>query len=57
MSIDSCARCEAMEAECTERLREAHSKVQFLVDYLGIMGMLGDGSFTFPDGDTWDKKE
>lgn len=34
-------------------------KVQMLVNFIEMSGVLRDGSFTFPDGDTWvaDKME
>lgn len=30
------------------------SYVQYLVNYLDSIGALDDGSFTFPNGDTWE---
>jgi hypothetical protein len=37
----------------TEELAEAWDKVQHLVNFLQQRGLLEDGTFTFPDGDTW----
>lgn len=36
-----------------EAARDYIAKVQFCVDFMHNNGMLEDGSFTFPDGDTF----
>ena len=38
------------------RISELEAKLQFLVDYLDIMSLLEEHSFTFPDGDTWNSR-
>lgn len=36
-----------------EYISELEHRVQYLVDFLQKRGLLEDGTFTFPDGDTW----
>jgi hypothetical protein len=28
-------------------------RIQFMVDYMNTEGLLSEGCFTFPDGETW----
>lgn len=41
-----------VETPCREA--ELASKIKYLVDYMHGLGLLEDGTFTFPDGDTWE---
>jgi len=38
-------------------IAELMGKIQFLVDWADGNKMLNDGSFTFPDGDTWKARD
>lgn len=39
--------------EAVARVVDLAAKVQFLVDYMNSEGLLEEGCFTFPDGETW----
>lgn len=39
-----------------EVISDLAAKVQFAVDFMHAQGLLEDGCFTFPDGDTWHAK-
>ena len=34
------------------RITQLNAQIQFLVDFLNTSGLLADGCFTFPDGET-----
>jgi len=39
------------------QLNDMAHKVQYLVNFVGMKGLLPDGVFTFPDGDRWEPEE
>ena len=42
-----------MNENAEDHISELSAKLQFAVDFMNSRGLLDEGAFTFPDGDTW----
>lgn len=38
---------------CNEAYQEEAGRTQYVINWLNKQGLLEEGCFTFPDGDTW----
>lgn len=49
-----CTQWRALDDVHLEQLAAERARVQFLVDWADGQGLLGDGVFTFPDGEAYE---